>query len=225
MNADGTFTKRCLIIPISKHLQQWTTSFFRTTNHGENRLSPQNQITSWNSSQSLSTPQTKVKKDPEHLPAVGWWQTLGDHIRLFPKLMRSMHASHGLRVACAVMSIAIGFYVRTSSQWFSVNRWLWALFAIVLTMNRTAGFSLFLFVVRICGTIVAMATSFAIYYMVVGHTVGVLILLWVWFLVLSYFGESALAVHLSKPALYNVCLTRLKQRCASLSICQHASSH
>lgn len=190
MNADGTLLKRHLILPTYELLQHWITGLFHVDEHSESKLSPQAQIMSYSAKQPISTPKTKVRKDPEHLPATRWWEIIGNYVRLFPKLMRSAHASHGLRVACAVMSVAIGFYIKSSSEWFSTNRWLWAMFAVVLTMNRTAGTSVFSFVARISGTIAAMAASFAIYYMVVGHTTGVLVMLWVWFLVLSYISKS-----------------------------------
>lgn len=151
---------------------------------------PKHEDTSTSDTTASVKTRTKLKKDPEHMAATRWWEVAGTHVRVFAKFMRSNHATHGLRVACAVMSVAIGFYIRTSSEWFSKNRWLWAMFAIVLTMNRTAGVSLFSYVCRIGGTALAMASSFAVYYMVDGHTAGALVMLWVWFLILGYLSES-----------------------------------
>lgn len=187
MVADGTLSKRRFISPSLKHLRKWIAVVLQT--RSDNKLSPHTQFISFNGTQPMPNPQTKVKRDPEHLPATRWWQVAGNYIRLFSKLMRSSHATHGLRVACAVMSVAVGFYIRTSSEYFSTNRWLWAMFAVILAMNRTAGFSLFLYVCRVGGTMAAMGASFAIYYMVVGHTVGVLIMLWVWFMILAYLSK------------------------------------
>lgn len=187
--------KRRFIGPSFKHIQKWTHLFFQSKD-SDSRLSPQASTTSYNSSGThpMPDPRKTVKNDPEHLPATRWWEIAGNYVRLFPKLMRSSHASHGLRVACAVMSVAIGFYIKTSSEWFSLNRWLWAMFAIILTMNRTAGLSLFLFFCRLGGTAVAMCASFAIYYMVDGKTAGAIVMMWVWFLFLAYLSKLFILV-------------------------------
>lgn len=193
MSADGTFSHRRLIVPSSKHLKKWIGDFFPNDQDSETRLSPQNNDPSYNFSgtQSMTNPRTRVRKDPEHLPASQWWEILGNYVCLLPKLMRSEHATHGFRVACAVMSVGIGFYIKTSSAWFATNRWLWAAFAIVLSMNRTAGLTVFMFLCRIAGTAIAMCASYVVYYMVVGHTVGVLILMWVVVLFVCYLSKFA----------------------------------
>lgn len=191
MSGDGILSKRRLIVPSSKHLRRWASEFFRRDRKSDATLSTQDKIISYNLSDthSMSSPQTKLRKDPEHLPASRWWEVSGDYIRLLAKLMRSSHATHGFRVACAVMSVAVGFYIKTSSSWFATNRWLWAMFAIVLTMNKTAGMTVFMFLCRVGGTAVAMCASFAVYYMVVGHTVGVLIMMWVAILIVCYLSK------------------------------------
>lgn len=186
--ADGTLTKKRFILPRGAHLKKWVGSFFREDDASN---SPDSTIETLNSTQPIKQKQKKkIKNDPEHLPPTNLYERIGDAIRKFPRFMKSSHSIHGLRVACAIMTVAIGFYIKTSSHWYSWNRVLWALFAVILTMNQSAGQSLHLFFCRLAGTAIALCVSYAIYYMVVGIPAGVIVLLWVYFLAVGYFGKQ-----------------------------------
>lgn len=51
---------------------------------------------------------------------------------------------------------------------------------VAISMTRTAGQSILQFGLRVTGTTVAMIGSYVIYYIVDGHTAGVIVFLWLW---------------------------------------------
>ncbi|UKZ52913.1 hypothetical protein TrVGV298_006699 [Trichoderma virens] len=109
-----------------------------------------------------------------------------DYMRKICAGFRSDHAAHGLRGICAIMTIAIIAFLHDSQDFYFAQRFLWALFAILLSMARTAGSSTFLLIGRVLGTIASMVTSYIIWYAVDEKTPGILILLWLWFIVIGY---------------------------------------
>lgn len=120
------------------------------------------------------------RHDPEHLPAESTMQKLGDYLRAFPRLLSNKHSVFGFRVACATISIAIVAYLKDSYMFFIQQRLIWALIMISFSMTRTAGQSLFTFVLRVGGTLVAMVGSFICWYIVDGQTAGVIVFQFLW---------------------------------------------
>ncbi|KAJ4857298.1 fusaric acid resistance protein-like domain-containing protein [Trichoderma breve] len=100
-------------------------------------------------------------KNPDHLPPSSLMETIGDYIPIIAFLHDSQN-----------------FYFR--------HRFLWSLFAILLSMARTAGSSTFLLLGRVLGTLASMITSYIIWYVVDEKTPGILVFLWLWFIVLGY---------------------------------------
>ncbi|KAL6903874.1 hypothetical protein GGI43DRAFT_381581 [Trichoderma evansii] len=125
-------------------------------------------------------------KNPDHLPPSNFMETIGDYIRKISSIFRTDHAAYGLRGACAIMTIGIIAFLHDSQDFYFAQRFLWALFAILLSMARTAGSSTFLLLGRVLGTIASMITSYIIWYVVDQKTPGILVFLWLWFLVLGY---------------------------------------
>lgn len=125
-------------------------------------------------------------KNPDHLPPSNVMETIGDYIRKISSVFRSDHAAYGLRGVCAIMTIGIIAFLHDSQDFYFAQRFLWALFAIVLSMARTTGSSTFLLLGRVLGTIASMITSYIIWYVVDQKTSGILVFLWLWFLVLGY---------------------------------------
>ncbi|KAL7936849.1 hypothetical protein V8C35DRAFT_209063 [Trichoderma chlorosporum] len=125
-------------------------------------------------------------KSPDHLPPSNLVETIGDYIRKISSVFRSDHAAFGLRVVCAIMTIGIIAFLHDSQDFYFKQRFLWALFAIALSMARTAGSSTFLLLGRALGTVASMTTSYIIWYVVDQKTPGILVFLWLWFLVLGY---------------------------------------
>ncbi|KAI7312325.1 hypothetical protein KC315_g12015 [Hortaea werneckii] len=127
------------------------------------------------------------KKDPEHLPPRNAIERGGEILRAIPNFFRSDASSFGLRTVAATMTIAIVCYLEESQQFFLRQRLLWAMIMVAISMTRTAGQSIWNFVLRIVGTAVAMVGAYIIWYIVVGHTAGVLVFLWLWIACAFYF--------------------------------------
>ncbi|KAI7217442.1 hypothetical protein KC333_g4220 [Hortaea werneckii] len=127
------------------------------------------------------------KKDPEHLPPRNAIERGGEILRAIPNFFRSDASSFGLRTVAATMTIAIVCYLEDSQQFFLRQRLLWAMIMVSISMTRTAGQSIWNFVLRIVGTAVAMVGAYIIWYIVVGHTAGVLVFLWLWIACAFYF--------------------------------------
>ncbi|KAL7917238.1 hypothetical protein ACQKWADRAFT_324807 [Trichoderma austrokoningii] len=125
-------------------------------------------------------------KNPDHLPPSNFMETIGDYIRQISSIFRSDHAAYGLRGACAIMTVGVIAFLHDSQDFYFAQRFLWALFAIVLSMARTTGSSTFLLLGRVLGTIASMIASYIIWYVVDQKTPGILVFLWLWFLVLGY---------------------------------------
>lgn len=127
--------------------------------------------------------------DPDHLPPTNFTEAIGDQIRKINSVFRSDHAAYGIRGACAIMTICIMAFLHDSQDFYFRQRFLWALFAILLSLGRTAGSSTFLLLCRILGTIASMIASYIIWYIVDRKTPGILVFTWLWFVVIGFFSE------------------------------------
>jgi hypothetical protein len=127
------------------------------------------------------------RKDPEHLPPRNSFERIGEAIRKVPAFFRSEESAFGLRVVCATMTIAIICYLEATQIWFLEQRLLWAMIMVAISMSRTAGQSTFNFALRVLGTAIAMIGAYIIWYIVDGHTPGVIVFLWLWMFGAFYF--------------------------------------
>ncbi|RJE27610.1 hypothetical protein PHISCL_00035 [Aspergillus sclerotialis] len=125
--------------------------------------------------------------DPDHLPPTNFTEAIGDRIRKINSVFRSNHAAYGIRGVCAIMTICIMAFLHDSQEFYSRQRFLWALFAILLSLGRTAGSSTFLLLCRILGTVASMIASYIIWYIVDQKTPGILVFTWLWFVVIGFF--------------------------------------
>lgn len=101
----------------------------------------------------------------------------------------------------ATMSIGVVAYLRDTQAFFLRNRFLWSLIMVTMSMQSLAGQSVFQFVLRVAGTAVATIGAvsnasgchfttaktdrirrlqFIVWYIVDGHTAGVIVFLWLW---------------------------------------------
>lgn len=128
----------------------------------------------------------RTQKNPDHLPPSSLAERVGDQIRKISAVCRSNHAAYGLRGMLAIMTIAITAFLRSSQQFFLEQRFLWALFAILLSMSRTSGSSTFLLLGRLFGTATSMTASYLIWYVADRTIPGILVFTWVWFTVIGY---------------------------------------
>ncbi|KAL3476063.1 hypothetical protein BJX99DRAFT_146460 [Aspergillus californicus] len=168
----GKLSRTRLIIPGSKRLRKWALSIFRPEDsHGEDHLGD---VNAHNGTLQLGEAY-KTKKDPEHLPPNTTFEKIGDKIRLIPSGLRSPESSYGFRVACATMTIAVVYFIRDTQEFFIRQRFVWAIIMVNLSMSPTSGQSIFGFVLRILGTILAMTLSLLCWYIPGKQTPGILV--------------------------------------------------
>ena len=168
--ADGTMSKKRFLAPGGKRIRKWLTSSMLKPQSGEDNV-----VLESDSSESLNYGEGYKSHDPDHRPPSNAVQRLGNAIRIIPHILRSKHCAFGFRAACATMSVAIICYLRDTQAWFIEQRLVWACIMVAFSMQRTSGQSLFQFVMRAGGTLLAMVASYVVWYIVDGHTAGVLV--------------------------------------------------
>jgi len=176
--ASGKLSRSRLVVPGYKRMRKWVISSlssqedsYTDESHGMNDEGNR-------SSNVYLGDAYHQRKDPEHLPPANTLQKVGNYVRGFPHFFRSPASSFGLRVATATMCLAIIAYLRDTHVFYITQRLFWAQIMVTISMSPSAGQSLFSFLLRIAGTFAAMCTSFIIWYIVDGHTAGVLVFFW-----------------------------------------------
>lgn len=172
----GKLSRTRLVIPGAKRLFKWIASVFKAgdTHEGDQLgdVNTQNNILQLGEAY-------KYRKDPEHLPPRTAWEKFGDKTRIIPNMLRSKECGYGFRVACATMTIAVIAYLRETQLFFIKQRLFWAIIMVNLSMSPTSGQSIFGFVLRILGTIIAMCVSFLAWYIPNEHTAGTIVFFFV----------------------------------------------
>lgn len=183
--AEGALKSTKLIVPGVKTLQKWLRAMFCKEDHQDEDQYTQDLdqggVDSLNLGDSFGR-----KRDPEHLPPQNLGEKIGEVIRLLPRALRSDASAFGFRVSLATMSVGIICYLEASQHWFLVNRLLWGMIMVPLSMTKTAGQSTWSFALRIIGTAVAMVGMYIIWYIVDGKTPGVIVFLWLWIFLAFY---------------------------------------
>lgn len=174
--ARGKLSRTRLIIPGAHRSWKWAKSFLRAgDNHEDDNLGD---VHTHNNILELGEAY-KNRKDPEHLPPETLFQKVGDKIRVFPWFLRSFESTYGFRVACATMTIAVVAFLHDTQIFFIKQRLVWAMIMVNLSMSPTSGQSIFSFVLRIAGTIIAMVASLLCWYIPDENTAGVIIFLFI----------------------------------------------
>ena len=177
---DGTMKRRRLVFPKMEHLKQWVFSGGPSDEEEERRSHPiSGEKTDPHLRGRVKDPLKARYADPEHLPPVNKWQKFGNGLRQVSRALSSDESSFGFRVAIASFSAAILAYLRETQNFYIANRVNWVVVVIIIAMTPTSGRSLFGFIGRIVGTSVSTALAFAVWYIVVGKTAGVIVLLYV----------------------------------------------
>lgn len=176
---DGTMKKKRLILPGLKRMKKWIRSTLKVedSSSGDNQGMDDMDGTSYTVQLGEAF---NARKDPEHLPPRNGWERFGNRLRTMSHFLRSKESVFGFRVACATMSIAIIAYLRNTQLFFVRQRVVWAMIMVSISMMRTAGQSIFNFVLRVCGTLVAGVASLVVWYIVDRRTAGVIVFLWIW---------------------------------------------
>ncbi|UPL03077.1 hypothetical protein LCI18_014011 [Fusarium solani-melongenae] len=172
---DGTMARRRLIYP--KHLLSFRFS----------RLKKEASDAKKYSRKARQAPDGSKVINAEHMEPDNAWQRTSGHFRIIPRLLGSELSVFGLRVAVASFSVAIVAYLANTYEFFIRQRGVWAMIVIVIGMGATSGQSASGFIARIMATVVSLALSFAAWYMVVGNTPGVIVLLFIANIIEYYF--------------------------------------
>ncbi|KAL1302337.1 hypothetical protein AAFC00_002744 [Neodothiora populina] len=171
----GKLSRRRIIVPGVKRLRKWVVSSFSGKQDGyENE---ENEKTAQSPEVWLGDAY-RERKDPEHLPARNAIERFGNRIRGIARFFRSTESAFGFRAACATMCLAIISYLHETQVFYVRQRLFWAQIMVTISMSPSAGQSVFSFALRIFGTFVAMCSSYVTWYIVDGHTAGVLVFFW-----------------------------------------------
>lgn len=177
---DGTMKQKRFIYPGQKRMRKWLMSAFHAEATSDEHQFDMNGSNGANQHNVFLGQAFGGRKDPEHLPPTNKQERFGNAIRGIPRALRSSHSNFGFRVACAVMTISIVAFLRDTATFFLHQRLFWASIMVAISMNRLAGQSIFNFLLRVTGTFVAMVASYVVYYIVDGHTAGVLVFEFIW---------------------------------------------
>ncbi|KAE8350831.1 hypothetical protein BDV28DRAFT_30155 [Aspergillus coremiiformis] len=168
----GKLSRRHLIIPGWKRLRKWATSLLKAEgSHDDDNMGD---INSQNNILQLGEAY-RNRKDPEHLQPETTFQKIGDKIRLIPAILRTQESAYGFRVACATMTIAVVGLLHDTQSFFIKQRFIWAMILVNLSMSPTSGQSIFGFVLRIFGTVLAMVLSLLSWYIPGKQTPGIIV--------------------------------------------------
>ncbi|KAL8391772.1 hypothetical protein RB595_002109 [Gaeumannomyces hyphopodioides] len=186
--ADGTMSSKRLLVPGLHQMRKWASSVL-------GRRGASRDPTAQESSDVMDQggivvhlgPGFARRRDLEHLPPESAWERLGDGVRVLSALLSSEASAFGIRVACATMTVAIVGFVETTQVFFQEHRLVWAMIVIAMGMTQTSGQSIFGFLCRVGGTVVAMLSSFIIWYMVGEQPAGVIVMMWLFTFVDYYF--------------------------------------
>lgn len=119
-----------------------------------------------------------ASKDAEHLAPTNWWEQGGSQLRVLTRLLTCAESKFGARVAMASVSVAILAYIRQTQEWFTEERVIWVMIVIVIGMKAESGASTFGYLARVAGTVISTVLSLIVWYIVDGHTAGVLVFLY-----------------------------------------------
>ncbi|RAH82234.1 hypothetical protein BO86DRAFT_409553 [Aspergillus japonicus CBS 114.51] len=182
--ASGKLSRKRLIIPGSKRLLKWVVSAFKAEDtHEDDNLG--GDISSQNNILQLGEAY-KHRKDPEHLPPENALQRFGDKLRRIPSALRSPESAYGFRVACATMTVAVVAFLHDTQSFFVKQRFVWAMIMVNLSMSPTSGQSIFGFVLRILGTVIAMVLSLLAWYIPGKKTPGIIVFLFIFLTCVFY---------------------------------------
>lgn len=130
---DGSIAKKHFIIPDARRLRKWFLSVFGDDSTAEE--SPD--VLERGGNVVFVGQGWKNKKDPEHLPATNFWQSLGNGLRSFSNFFGSQESVFGLRVAIATMTVGIIAFLEPTQQFFIQQRLVWAMIIIAIGMTQS----------------------------------------------------------------------------------------
>ncbi|TGJ80791.1 hypothetical protein E0Z10_g7977 [Xylaria hypoxylon] len=182
--ADGTMARKRLIVPKPKVIRKWITSVFSDE---EKRQENDGDLFDTGMAVINMGDSFALKRDPEHLPPTNFWQRIGNGLRAISKFFSSEESAFGFRCACATLTIGIIAFLEQTHVFFQEQRLVWAMIIIAIGMTQTSGQSIFGFLCRILGTLVAVVTTLITWYIVDEKVPGIFVFLYLFQAVSLYF--------------------------------------
>ncbi|KAI8952788.1 hypothetical protein F4801DRAFT_599250 [Xylaria longipes] len=182
---DGTMKNKRLIVPKPKVLRKWITSIFSD----EDKSQENNVDNMMDSGMAIIYMGDSFagKKDPEHLPPTNFWQRSGNALRAVSKFFSSEESAFGIRCAFATLTVGILAFLEQTHTFFQEQRLVWAMIIIAIGMTQTSGQSIFGFICRILGTLVAAILTLIIWYIVDEKVPGIFVFLYLFQAISIYF--------------------------------------
>lgn len=168
--SDGTMKRSRLIFPKQGSIWNWMTSSF--TKQPPRRQSTISDLSTY------QDPTPEPFPDSETLPPSNVFEKASSILRQISRLIRSEKSMFGFRVAAAAFCVGIVAYLHQTQEFFIRQRGIWAMIVIVIGMSPTSGQTMFGFVARIAATVVSLALSLIVWYIVDGRTPGVIVFLY-----------------------------------------------
>ncbi|KAK3296349.1 uncharacterized protein B0H64DRAFT_442667 [Chaetomium fimeti] len=181
---NGTMSKKRFIAPTIHRLHKWFKAVFSNEDSSPDQT-PDVMETGANLVNFGNA--YNRKKDPEHLPPETAWEHFGNGLRKLTKFFGSEESAFGFRVACATMTIGVIAFLENTQRFFMEQRLVWAMIIIAIGMTMTSGQSVFGFLCRVGGTVIAMCLSLIIWYIVNEQIPGVIVFLWLSICINYYF--------------------------------------
>jgi hypothetical protein len=134
--ADGTMSKKRLILPSSRHISQWFVATVSSKNEDASAEHAPDHMEGSANTVYFGDGYNR-KKDPEHLPPATAWERFGNRLRKIPRFFGSEESVFGFRVACATMTIAIVSFLEKTQRFFLEQRLVWAMIIIAMGMTMS----------------------------------------------------------------------------------------
>lgn len=172
--ADGIMKRSRFIFPKQGSIWNWLTSTWTkpSSDNSTHRRSTAGTISTYQNTTTQPFP------DPETLAPSNIFEKTSTILRQISRLIRSEKSIFGFRVAAAAFCVGIVAYLHKTQEFFIRQRGIWAMIVIVIGMSPTSGQTMFGFVARIAATVVSLALSLIVWYIVDGKTPGVIVFLY-----------------------------------------------
>lgn len=174
--ADGTMKRNRLIFPKQRSIRDWLSlsSAKKAPKSSPNRRRSSHVDPLW----VYQEHDAGGFPDPESLPPANFWEKGSTILKSISHVIRSEQSIFGFRVAAASFCVGILAYLHQTQDFFVRQRCIWAMIVIVIGMSPTSGQSMFGFIARIVATVISLALSLIVWYIVDGKTAGVIIFLY-----------------------------------------------
>jgi hypothetical protein len=201
---DGAKATARFITPPAFHLLRWHLHDHGNKDFGLERKEFDGTISKQASNvTSLVMP---TDRDVEHLPPTNMWERQSNHLRNVSTFLRSPASVFGFRIACACQCIGVIAFLKKSHHFFTEQRLSWSFLIMALSSSWTSGQSAFSLVIRFVrmiffgtfinkqlltrsklGAFIATLVSLVTWYIVNGHTWGVITIMSIFTILENYF--------------------------------------